>query len=231
LVSSVLYKLNGPHLVQIACGAGSVKADQWRNHISVLFVGLYVAWEVNGGIPDEEAPPSALNTRLFAVQNAMEALLYRRRAAHLHSKNLKPSKAALDTLKEIKMDRSLRGHYNVMLELCAAICILASRSISPNEVRRGCSALSGACQSLARMRCHLTPYFHIVMHLEDQFYWLGPCYAWWAFAYERNNGILGQINHNGHSGSELEATLMQGWWKSILMHDLVCYFVLISFVV
>ena len=32
--------------------------------------------------------------------------------------------------------------------------------------------------------------------------------ALWAFGYERNNGTLGRFNHNGHSGGELEATIM-----------------------
>ena len=72
------------------------------------------------------------------------------------------------------------------------------------------------------MGCHLTPYFHLAMHIEPQFLKWGPCYGLRVFMYERNNGWLGRTNHNGHSGGELEATMMWHWWKVIFIQDLVC---------
>jgi hypothetical protein len=200
-----------------------VKAEQWRNHISILFIALFVAWEVNGEIPDEAALPSPPNTRLSVSQAAAEKLLFRRRVENFRMKNhnAAPSAEVLRTMQSLKMDRSLRRHYAAILEFSAAVRILASRAISPNEVRRGFAALSEALQSWARMNCHLTPYFHLILHMESQYYRLGPCYGWWAFAYERNNGTLGRFNNNGHSGGELECTIMRCWWKSLLIHDLV----------
>jgi hypothetical protein len=200
-----------------------VKADQWRNQIAVLFIGLYVAWEVDGEIPDGDAIPSAPNTNLASAQAAMERLLLQRRTNNFRLRHgREPSNEELRELQAISMDRSLRRHYSAILEYSSAIRILASRTISPNEVRRGFAALAGSFQSWARMNCHLTPYFHLALHMEDQYYHLGPCYGWWAFGYERNNGTLGRFNHNGHSGGELEATIMRSWWKGLLVHDLVC---------
>ena len=187
-----------------------MKADQWRNQISILFIALYVAWEVDGEIPDGEAPPSLPTTRLASAQAAVERLLLWRRTDNyrLTHGGREPSADVLQELQAIKIDHSLCRHYMAILEYSAAIRILALQSISPNEVRRGFAALAGSIQSWARMNCHLTPYFHLSLHMEDQYYCLGPCYGWWAFGYERNNSTLGCFNHNGHYGGELEATIM-----------------------
>ena len=57
--------------------------------------------------------------------------------------------------------------------------------------------------------------------MELQYLQLGPCYGWWVYGYERNNGWLGRTAHNGHLWGELEATMMQRWWKVKFIHDLV----------
>ncbi|KAG1737597.1 hypothetical protein EDD22DRAFT_787409, partial [Suillus occidentalis] len=163
----------------LATGKGSPKADQWHNQILVLFVALYNAWQVNGEL--------------------MELLLAR---------NQHPSDAEIARVNTAKMDRNLRHHYGVILEFSAAIHILSSQSISPNDVCRGSAALSHATQGWAHMGCHLTPYYHFGMHFAEQMYKFGPCYATWAFAFEQHNGKLVRVNHNQHKGGELEATLM-----------------------
>lgn len=62
---------------KIAHGKGSVKADQWCNQISVLFIAVFVAWEVDDEIPEINAPLSAPGTKNAAVQETMEKLLHR----------------------------------------------------------------------------------------------------------------------------------------------------------
>ncbi|KAH9856066.1 hypothetical protein C2E23DRAFT_722392 [Lenzites betulinus] len=71
------------------------------------------------------------------------------------------------------------------------------------------------------MLCHLTPYFHLLTHFILFICKFGPVYAWWAYVYERFNGWLSKVNHNGHKGGELEATLMRSWTKLHLINDLV----------
>ena len=184
-------------------------------------MGLFVAWEVDGEIPDKDAPPSAANTKNAIAQASLEKSVQDRLAANLLAKNPNATEAEVARIKWATMNRSLQRHYDVVVQFTASVQILSSRSISPNEVRRGCGALSRSFQSWARMGCHLTPYFHLAMHMEPQFLKWGPCYGWWVFAYERNNGWLGRTNHNGHSGGELEATMMRRWWKVIFIQDLV----------
>ncbi|KAJ7027454.1 hypothetical protein C8F04DRAFT_876333, partial [Mycena alexandri] len=167
----------------VARGAGSIKADQWRSQITVFFVGLFYAWEIDGEIPD-----------------------------NLLAKNPDASEEELEEIKTVQMDRSLRRHYEAVIQFTAGVRIVTSNSISPNEVSRGCKALQLAAQSWAGMHCHLVPYFHyMASHLEPQFLKHGPMANWWTFPYERNNGFLGRFNHNGHSGGEIEGKMMRGW--------------------
>ncbi|KAG0693990.1 hypothetical protein DFH29DRAFT_881020 [Suillus ampliporus] len=207
----------------LSSGKGSPKADQWCNQIAVLFVTLYDAWAVDGEIPDRDAPPSASNTKNFTAQATMQRTLRSRLLEHLLARNAHPSDAETDRVNSTKMYHNLRQHYAVILEFSAVVCILSSQSISSDDVRRGCAALSHATQSWARMGCHLTPYFHFVNHFEQQMYEFGPCYATWAFAFGQHNGKLTKINHNQHKGGELEATLMRRWWSITFNYELILH--------
>jgi hypothetical protein len=44
------------------------------------------------------------------------------------------------------------------------------------------------------------PYFHLAMHLQEQFLQFGPLPGFGAYPYECNNCTLGHFNKNGHSG-------------------------------
>ncbi|EIW77460.1 hypothetical protein CONPUDRAFT_62915 [Coniophora puteana RWD-64-598 SS2] len=176
----------------IARGKGSPKADQWRNLIAVLFVGLFVAWEKDGEIPDA-----------------------------LYDTDAHPPQHRLKEIKRAMPNRNLQDHYEVILQFSAAVRILATRSISPVDVQRGCAALARSIQTWARMHIHLTPYFHHALHIEEQIYKYGPIYGLWTFPYEQNNGRLSRFRHNQHKGGELEGTLMRRWWAITFNHELV----------
>jgi hypothetical protein len=70
---------------QVARGAGSIKADQWRSQISVFFVGLFEIWQVDGEIPDINAEPSPPNTKNAAAQAVQEKLVRARMRENLWS--------------------------------------------------------------------------------------------------------------------------------------------------
>lgn len=55
--------------------SSSSKADQWRLHISVLFVGLFVAWEVDGTLPDIDTPKSRSSTKQATAQAKVEKVM------------------------------------------------------------------------------------------------------------------------------------------------------------
>jgi hypothetical protein len=71
------------------------------------------------------------------------------------------------------------------------------------------------------MKAHLTPYFHLAVHFEDQFLQNGPSPGFGTYPYEWNNGTLGCFNLNSHSGREMEGTMMRGWWKTTFIQELV----------
>ncbi len=117
-------------------------------------------------------------------------------------------------------DRNYKTHYDIILNWCVAMRIWASRSITVDEIGRAHDCHMFACQAWTQMLCHLTLYFHILMHLSLLICFFGPIYTWWVFAYERFNGFLSKIKHNGYVG-ELECTMMRSWMKLHLIHDLV----------
>lgn len=176
---------------------------------------------MDGEIPDDDAPPSEPRTKRALAQARLEKLLRKRRVTNFLAANPDATEDDLADAQGATMDRSYNRHYDTVVQFSTAVRILTSQSISPNDVKRGCAGLARSCQSWAHMGCHLTPYYHHAQHLESQYLQLGPCYAWWVYAYERNNGWLGRTRHNQHSGGELEATMMRRWWKSKFIQDLV----------
>lgn len=190
--------------------------------ITVFFVAVFVAWEVDGEIPDTSAPLPAANTKIFKAKANQEKLFLRHWCSHTLAQNPDTPPEELPTAPDALMDWSLKRHYNNLLQFTVAIRILSSHEISPMEVKHGCGALRRAVQTWAGMRCLLTPYFHISMHFEAQFLRFGPCPVFGAYPYERNNRTLIRFNKNGHSGGELECTMMRNWWKTTFIQDLVC---------
>lgn len=201
---------------------GTLKADQWRNLTTVLPVLLYGAWAVEGQIPDTEAPRPDETTKPGKALAGMEALLHERRCERVaRDVHLLPKHLPEGLCPRLRMKRNYRMHFNTVLQWCSSVRIWASRSISPEEVQRAQDCHDRACQTWAEMNCHLMPYFHLSTHHFSRFLALGPSYAWWTYAGERNNGYLGKFRHNGHTGGELESTMMRGWLKSQLIFNLV----------
>lgn len=120
------------------------------------------------------------------------------------------------------MDRNYCHHFDTVLEHCSVIRLWATHQISPLDICRAQECHGRACQSWARMHCHLTPNFHLSEHNEPTLLRLGPLPSWWGFTMEQHNGFLKSFRHNGHTGGKLESTIMRGWWKYSLLSDLVC---------
>ncbi|KAF7314742.1 Neurobeachin-like protein 2 [Mycena kentingensis (nom. inval.)] len=209
------------HRQVVAQGAGSIKADQWRSQIAIYFIALFVGWEVDGEIEDVDAARPTDKVRSAALKT-QEKLVRERRREHLLSKYPNTSSAQLDAISTLTMTRSKTKHYDALVEFTAGVRIISSHSISPNEIKRGCGFIQSAIQKWAEMNAHLVPYFHFTaIHLEKQLLKHGPIPNWWTYQYERNNGRLGRFNHNGHSGGELECTMMRGWWKMTKIRELL----------
>ncbi|KAI0062605.1 hypothetical protein BV25DRAFT_1915767 [Artomyces pyxidatus] len=196
------------------------KADEWRHLAAVLPVIVYYAWNINGKIPDIDAPHPKASTKAAEAQEHQEQLLHGRRRAHL-AHQADATASDFEEIDDIFPDWNYCRHYKNILEFCASVRLWTAQSISPEEASRAEKCHGRAFRSWADMNCHLTPYCHLMMHGSPFIYRLGPAYAFWLFASERNNGQLVKVNHNGHGGGELESSLARSWVKRFLLHDLI----------
>ncbi|OSD04070.1 hypothetical protein PYCCODRAFT_1444205 [Trametes coccinea BRFM310] len=190
--------------------AGTGKADQWRNMVAILPVGLYQAWQTDGIIPDSEAP-LLKSKQKAAIKAKWVATLVKERRAAAAAYEPGTTIEDLEYIEQMTMSRNYRAHYATALEWCTAIRIWVSQSISVAEARRAQNCHNRACQEWASMFCHLTPYFHFLAHFIIFILRFGP----------RFNGWLSKVNHNGHQGGELEATMVHSWTKLHLIYDLI----------
>lgn len=189
---------------------------------AVLPVALYQLWHIDGQIPDIDAPrPKPQAKKKAANAHRIAGLVSGRRRAHAAAQDaLDDTDAPAGGVAEEVMDRSYDCHYRTVLLWCVAMRIWGSESITKEEAIRAHDCHAQACQGWAQMACHLTPYFHLLMHLLVWILMLGPVFGWWTFPYERCNGTLSKVQHNGRPG-ELEATMMRSWTKLHLLHNLV----------
>lgn len=189
----------------------------------ILPVALFVAFEDDWVVPDTDAPLPDPASKAGKAYDRMETLLRQRRRLHRRYEAERNGTELRndENWDDLHMDRNYQHHYEAVLDVCTATRIWGSQSITPSETLRGQSSFSRACMSWARMNCHLTPYDHIACHYAPIILRFGPTYAFHLFGPEANNGRLVRVNNNGHTGGELECTMMRSWIKSSLIHDLV----------
>ncbi|QRV82786.1 Transposase family tnp2 [Ceratobasidium sp. AG-Ba] len=108
--------------------------------------------------------------------------------------------------------RSRKKIFDLIVLLSAASRILASWSITLEDVNHGMRLLQRYCQGLLRLGVHLQPNHHFSMHYERCFRLYGPAYAWWLFAFERFNGILEKVPINRHP-EDYETILCRFWTR------------------
>ncbi|KAG1734538.1 hypothetical protein EDD22DRAFT_1011418 [Suillus occidentalis] len=106
-----------------------------------------------------------------------------------------------------EFSRNCRRIYDAVLLLCAAVRLLATRSISMSQARIGQSFLSQYCLHCLELNIHLTINHHASMHIADMIKAYGPVYSWWLFAFERFNGMLERL------------TLMRHWVQTHLIYE------------
>lgn len=68
---------------------------------------------------------------------------------------------------------------------------------------------------------HLTINWHIAMHYAEFVKLYGPLSGYTCFAFERNNGTLSRVNHNGKTGSDLASILHRAWYRELRIIALV----------
>ncbi|KAG1813652.1 uncharacterized protein BJ212DRAFT_1447836 [Suillus subaureus] len=76
------------------------------------------------------------------------------------------------------------------------------------------------CQGLELLGVHQTINSHLAMHYSLVFRQYGPAYATWLFGFEHFNGVLEDMNLNGHGGGEMEYSLAHDWVEKHRLYEL-----------
>lgn len=98
---------------------------------------------------------------------------------------------------------------------------MANKTITMAQAIAGQMYLRMYCLRMMELGVPLTINHHLAMHFAHMIKLFGPIYAWWLFAFERFNGMLEKVNHNGHDGGRIELTLMRNWLRSHLLYELL----------
>jgi hypothetical protein len=138
--------------------------------------------------------------------------------------NMIPNSAPLVSPNEIiktTHSRNQKQLYSAALLLCVRVCLLATHSILLAQARLGQDFIAQFCRACLALRILLVINHHLSMHFFDMIWRYGPVYAWWLFAFERFNGMLEKVKHNGHDSGKMEVTLMRNWVQIQLIYELL----------
>ena len=109
-------------------------------------------------------------------------------------------------------------HLQCWLLFVQACCLLCSRIITRSDIICADLYLLNFCKKFERLYPDLcTPNLHLHLHLKDSFLDFGPPHAFWCFAFERYNGILGSYYTNK---KEIEVQLMKKFCQNQAVQDL-----------
>lgn len=122
--------------------------------------------------------------------------------------------------KKPTLTRNPRAIWNCSVFLTVSLRLYTSWIAYLLDIDRAQLYMRYFCEGLLRLNVHLKPNHHFAMHLPQYFRSFGPCYSWWLFPYERFNGILEEVELNGHP-DDGETSLARWWIRSHLLHDFV----------
>jgi len=92
---------------------------------------------------------------------------------------------------------------NCWLLFVNACRLMLTRIISVDTVSKADDYLVLFCKTFQRLYGnHPCPNMHLSIHLKDCFMNFGPIHAFWAFAFERQNGVLGSYHTNNKNIEE-----------------------------
>lgn len=94
-----------------------------------------------------------------------------------------------------------KRHFNLWQVYVRACRLLLSTSISTSQLTDAHQLLWLFCNQFEEIIGHqyCTPNMHMHLHLKDCINSFGPVYGFWAFSFERYNGILGSFHTNNRS--------------------------------
>ncbi|KAI0644124.1 hypothetical protein C8Q79DRAFT_870873, partial [Trametes meyenii] len=87
------------------------------------------------------------------------------------------------------------------LHLITAVDLATRRTMSPDRAQRFDYHMLEYLRGLQYLYdAKFVPNHHLSLHLRDCLLLFGPTWAWWAFPFERYNGLLQRLNTNNRAG-------------------------------
>lgn len=114
------------------------------------------------------------------------------------------------------VSRDRKEWYLAAIQLAAGLRILHAHSISLTDARNAVEDLSQAARRLLNLGVRLTLNWHLAMHYSTFVSLYGPLSGYGTWAFERNNGLLSNVNHNGKE-RDLASTLLRSWIREIVL--------------
>jgi hypothetical protein len=99
---------------------------------------------------------------------------------------------------ESEIERELLENF---LELVMAVQLATRKSMTKERARSSdIHMYKYLCGLLSTFEHELVPNHHLSLHLRQCLLLFGPVHGWWAFPFERYNGIIARINTNNQAG-------------------------------
>lgn len=106
--------------------------------------------------------------------------------------------------------RSRWGWYQAATALTASLRTLHAHSLSVEDAEHAVTDISDVAKAILSFGGHLTINWHIAMHYPRCVQLFGPLSGFGTWAFERNNGVLANINHNGRE-VDIASTCLRRW--------------------
>nr|VWO97532.1 Adenylate cyclase (EC (ATP pyrophosphate-lyase) (Adenylyl cyclase) [Ganoderma boninense] len=107
------------------------------------------------------------------------------------------------------------------IHLVVAVDLATRRTMSPARIQLFDKNIELYIQGLRSIYDHpLVPNHHMSLHLQECLRLFGPVRGWWAFPFERYNGLLQRLNTN-HKPREMPSTFMKYFYLGANLRGLV----------
>ncbi|RDX40594.1 hypothetical protein OH76DRAFT_1366011 [Lentinus brumalis] len=117
--------------------------------------------------------------------------------------------------------KSERQALDNFMHLVAAVDLATRRSMNVGRATAFDNHMEQYVRGLRDLYdAQLVPNHHLSLHLIDCLLLFGPTHGWWAFPFERYNGLLQRIKTNS-KGSEIPATLMRYFYLNAKLRWLI----------
>lgn len=108
---------------------------------------------------------------------------------------------------------------NNFLHLVIAVDLASRRSMNAERARLFDHHMHEYLHTLRSLfEHHLVPNHHLSLHLSSCLLLFGPVHGWWAYPFERFNGIIQRLNTNNQTGTSISVHSMRIMIRALMIN-------------